>query len=182
MTQRKVLLYPRDDARLRKKSTAVKRLDAATRALIQDMLDTLAAVPGAGLSAIQIGQPKRISLACFGQDTGEMQPPKVLINPEIIERGPLVSGFDGCLSIPGVVTWDTLRPHWLVFKARDEHWQPVKMRVEGIDARLIDHEVDHLDGRLFLDHMRPGMRLFHPQVDEDGEESLAEIGLPGASR
>lgn len=181
MAKRRVLQYPQDVARLRKKSAPVKRLDATTRALIQDMRDTLAALPGAGLSAIQIGVPQRISLVCFGQDEGEMQPPIVLINPEIVERGPLAPGFDGCLSIVGLVTWDTPRPSWLVVRARDEQWRKVELRVEGIDARVVDHEVDHLDGRLFLDLMGPGMRLFHSETDEDGEERLVEIGLPGGS-
>lgn len=182
MAQRKVLQYPREEARLRKKSTPVRKLNAATKALIQDMLDTLAALPGAGLSAVQIGVHERISLVGLGQDEGEMQPPIVLINPEIIERGPLVTGFDGCLSIVGLVTWDTPRPEWLVFRARDEQFRPFEMRVEGIDARVVDHEVDHLEGRLFLDLMGPGMRLFHSETDADGEERLVEIGMPGASR
>lgn len=182
MAKRRVLQYPRDEARLRKKSTPVKRLDKATKALIQDMRDTLAALPGAGLSAVQIGEHKRISLVSFGQDEGEMQPPVVLINPEIIEQGPPVSGFDGCLSITGLVTWDTLRPEWLVFRALDENWQPIEMRVEGIDARVVDHEVDHLEGQLFLDRMGPGMRLFHSETDENGEERLVEIGMPGRPR
>lgn len=182
MAKRKVLQYPRDDARLRKKSTPVKRLDKTTKALIQDMRDTLADLPGAGLSAIQIGVPQRISLVGFGQDSGEMQPPLVLINPEIVDRGPLTTGFDGCLSIVGLVTWDTPRPEWLVFRARDENWHPIEMRVEGIDARVVDHELDHLEGRLFLDLMGPGMRLFHSETDEDGEEHLVEIAMPGGRR
>lgn len=179
MAQRKLLLYPREEARLRKKSVRVKKLDAATKALIQDMKDTLATQPGAGLSAVQIGVHQRISLCCFGQDDGEMQPPVTLINPEIVERGPLVSGFDGCLSIPGLVTWDTLRPEWLLVRALDEQWQPVELRVEGIDARVVDHELDHLEGRLFLDLMGPEMRLYHAQTDADGEEQLVEIRGPG---
>ena len=179
MAQRKILLYPREEARLRKKSVRVKKLDAATKALIKDMKDTLATQPGAGMSAVQVGVHQRISLCCFGQGQGEMQPPVVLINPEITERGPLVSGFDGCLSIPGLVTWDTLRPEWLVVSARDEHWQPVELRVEGIDARVVDHEFDHLEGRLFLDLMGPDMHLFHSETDEDGDERLVEIRGPG---
>lgn len=181
MAKRKVLQYPREEARLRRKSAPVKRLDKDTKALIQDMRETLAGLPGAGLSAVQIGVHQRISLVGLGQDEGEMQPPIVLINPEIIERGPLISGFDGCLSIIGLVTWDTPRPEWLVFRARDENWQPYEMRVEGIDARVVDHEFDHLEGRLFLDLMGPGMRLYHSETDENGEERLVEISGPSGS-
>ena len=182
MAQRKILRYPREEARLRKKSARVKKLDTATKALIRDMIDTLATQPGAGLSAVQIGVHQRISLACFGQDDGELQPPVVLINPEIVERGPLVPGFDGCLSIPGLVTWDTPRPEWLVVRALDEHWQPVELRLSGIDARVVDHEFDHLEGRLFLDLMGPDMKLFHSLTDEDGEERLLEIRGPGQGK
>ncbi len=181
MAVRRVLQYPQDEARLRRKSAAVKKLDAETRQLIVDLKDTLATQPGAGLAAPQIGVWKRVALVCFGQDKGEMEPPLAIINPVIVEQGPLEKGFDGCLSMPGLVTWDTLRPSWLVFTARDEHWNRVQMRVEGIDAIVVHHEIDHLDGVLFLDRMDKGGKLYIPEVDENGEEHLIELtsALPG---
>lgn len=180
MTVRKILLYPEDNARLRRKSAEVKRLDAATRGLIADLKDTLAAEPGAGLAAPQIGVAQRVALVRFGQDKGEMEAPLALINPVIVEAGPLGKGFDGCLSLPGLVTWDTLRPTWLVFRARNENWQKIERRVEGIDAIVVHHEIDHLDGVLYLDRLEPGGKLYVIRLDEDGEEYLAEIG--GAAR
>ena len=176
MPIRKILLYPADNARLRRKSAEVKRLDAETRALIADLKATLAAQPGAGLAAPQIGVYKRVALVRFGQDKGEMQPPLTLINPVIIEAGPLEKGFDGCLSMPGLVTWDTLRPAWLIFRARDEHWKKIEMRVEGIDAIVVPHEVDQLNGVLFLDRMEAGGKLYVVRTDENGEEYLDELG------
>ena len=176
MTIRRILKYPEDETKLRRKSAEIKKLDAETKGLIADLKDTLATQSGAGLAAVQIGVLKRVALVRFGQDKGEMEPPLAIINPVIVERGPLDKGFDGCLSIPGLVTWDTLRPTWLVFAARDEHWRKIKMHVEGIDAIVVDHEVDHLNGVLFLDKLDKGGKLYIPQTDENGEEKLVEVG------
>lgn len=175
MAVRKILKYPQDEAKLRRKSAEVKRLDVEVRALIRDLKDTLATQSGAGLAAPQIGVLKRVALVCFGQEQGEMQPPLAIINPVIVESGPLATGFDGCLSIPKLVTWDTLRPSWLVFRARDENWKSFEMRVEGIDAIVVHHEVDHLNGVLFLDRMSKGGKLYAVRTDENGEEKLVEL-------
>ncbi len=175
MTIRKILLYPQDEARLRRKSVQVKRNDPDLPELVRDLKETLLANPGAGLAAPQIGVEKRVTAVRFGQEEGEMEPPIVLINPYILERGPLVKGFDGCLSLPGLCTWDTRRPEWLIFSARDEHWKPIKKKVYGIDARLVDHEVDHLDGKLYIDYLTPQSKLYIARKDENGEEKLVEI-------
>jgi peptide deformylase len=176
MAVRKILKYPHDETKLRRKSAEIKRIDAETKALIRDLKDTLETVPGAGLAAVQIGVLKRVALVRFGQDKGEMEPPLVIINPMIVEKGPLEKGFDGCLSMPGLVTWDTLRPTWMVFTARDEHWNKIKLRVEGIDSIVVHHELDHMDGVLFLDRLDKDGKLFISQIDEDGEEHLIELG------
>lgn len=181
MAVRKILKYPADEAKLRRKSAEVKRLDAATKQLITDLKETLLAQPGAGLAAPQIGVPKRVALVRFGQGKGEgeekkeMEPPLTLINPVIEAAGELGKGFDGCLSIPGLVTWDTLRPTWLTFRARDENWQKIQMRVEGIDAIVVHHEIDHLNGVLFLDRLDQDGKLYVVQTDEDGTEHLVEL-------
>lgn len=175
MPIRKVLQYPTDEAKLRRKSAEVKRLDNATRQLIRDLKETLATQPGAGLAAPQIGIWKKVALVCFGQDQDEMEPPLAIINPVIVETGPLAKGFDGCLSMPGLVTWDTLRPSWLVFTARDENWNKITRRVEGIDAIVVHHEVDHLNGVLFLDRMETGGKLYVRRVAADGEETFVEL-------
>ena len=78
--------------------------------------------------------------------------------------------------MPGWVTWNTVRPMWLVFTARDENWQKIKMRVEGIDAIVLDHEIDHLNGVLFLDRLAKGGKLYLSQIDENGEEKLIKLG------
>lgn len=175
MTVRKILKYPHDEARLRKKSAEVKRLDADIKKLIGDLKDTLATQPGAGLAAPQIGIGKRVALVRFGQDTGVMEPPLAIINPVVVDSGSLDKGFDGCLSLPGLVTWDTLRPSWLVFRARDENWKPIEMRVEGIDAIVVHHEIDHLDGVLFLDRLDKDGKLYIAETDANGEQKLVEL-------
>jgi peptide deformylase len=116
MAVRTILKFPQDEAGLRKKSQPVKRNDSELQSLIQDLKDTLATQPGAGLAAPQIGVHKRVALVRFGQDEGEMQEAFAIINPVIRQRGSLVRGFDGCLSMPGLVTWDTKRPQWLSFR------------------------------------------------------------------
>ena len=175
MAVRKILLYPKEEARLRRKSAIVRRHNAEVKNLIKDLKDTLAEQPGAGLAAPQIGIYQRVALVCFGQDQGEMQPPLVIINPVISERGPEVRAFDGCLSIPRLYTWDSPRPSWLVFTARDENWNEVTMRVEGADAAVVDHEVDHLNGVLFLDRLPKDATLYVPRKDEIGEEKLVPL-------
>jgi peptide deformylase len=175
MTVRPILLYPQDEAALRKKSTEVRRNDPELAALIADLKETLMANPGAGLAAPQIGVLKRVVAVRFGQDDGEMDEPIILINPQIVARGPIVAGFDGCLSMPGLCTWETQRPERLTFTARDENWKPMKMHVEGIDARLVDHEIDHLNGKLFLDYLTPESKLYVSTTDEKGEQKLVRV-------
>ena len=180
MAIRDILIYPGEEANLRQTSAPVKKMDAGIKDLIADLKETLLVKPGAGLSAPQIGVFLRAAAVRFGQDEGEMGEPKVFINPQIVKRGPLVKGFDGCLSLPNVCTWDTLRPAWIVFTAKDENWRTIRLKVEGIDARLIDHEVDHLDGKLFLDLLRPGAKLYLATKDEKGEDKLVQINrMPG---
>jgi peptide deformylase len=175
MAIRNILIYPGEEANLRKVSAPIKRLDLEIKALIADLKETLLANPGAGLSAPQIGVFLRAAAVRFGQDEGEMDAPKVFLNPQIVKRGPLVKGFDGCLSLPNIATWDTLRPAWIVFTAKDEQWKTVRLKVEGIDARLLDHEIDHLDGKLFLDLLRPGAKLYLATKDDKGEDTFVQI-------
>lgn len=168
MAIRKILRFPDDKELLRRKSFEVSRGDDI-KGIVKDLKDTLAANPGAGLAAPQIGIFKRVVMIRFGQDEGEMKPPIAFINPKITEVGELSTGFDGCLSIPGLVTWDTLRPSWLVVTALNENWKKIKIRVEGIDARLVHHEVDHLEGILFLDRVQKGDQLYITRETDDGE-------------
>lgn len=169
MAIREIVKYPKDDAILRQKSEPVAQVDDEIRALIQDLKDTLAAEGGAGLAAPQIGVHKRVALVCFGQDEGEIKPPLAVINPQIVKAGSMEEGFDGCLSIPNLMTWSVPRPAHLTFTALDENGKRIKLKVKGIDARVVDHEIDHLDGVLYLDKMTDMNELYTTQVDAEGK-------------
>jgi peptide deformylase len=178
MPVKPVLLYTQDEARLRKKSARVKKVDRQIRALVQDLKDTLLTQPGAGLAAPQIGVLQRVIVVRFGQDKGAMEAPCALINPVILEEGAPEKSFDGCLSLPKIATWDALRPAWLRFQAQDEDGKLFEMRVEGIDAALVHHEVDHLNGVFFLDRLTPDAELYIAIATEDGEKLVRLNQLP----
>jgi peptide deformylase len=178
MTVRRILLYPQDERLLRRKSVKVKKIDKSIRQLIKDLKETLDDHGGgAGLAAPQIGVPLRVTIVRFGQDDEDMQPPLALINPEITLAGTLQKGFDGCLSVPGLETWDTLRPDPLEFSALDETGKKIKQELVGMDARLVHHEIDHLDGILFLDRVQDLHELYKLVQTEEGEKlvSMAEL-------
>src|SRR5260221_226893 len=101
--------------------------------------------------------------------------PLALINPEIIKAGQPATGFDGCLSIPGLLTWGTVRPSVVIFKALTVEGKPIRRTVKGIDARLLHHEVDHLDGLLFLDRLDSPDDLFIVKEGEDGKPYLVPV-------
>lgn len=170
MAVRNVLMYPADEALLRKKSEPVTAINDEIRALAQDLIDTLAEHPGAGLAAPQIGVHKRMCVVRFGQDDKkEMDPPLVLINPEVVKSGDLATGFDGCLSIPNLITWETPRPAILSFSALTVKGKKIRKSVSGIDARLVHHEIDHLDGILFLDRLQDMRDLYYQRKGPDGK-------------
>lgn len=178
MAVRKILQYPENESLLRKKSVMVKKVDKRIRRLVQDLKDTLEHHGGgAGLAAPQIGVYLRVAIVQFGQDEGEMQPPLALINPEIRQSSMPQKGFDGCLSIPGLVTWDTLRPDWLAFSALDERGKRIEMEVRGADARLVHHEIDHLDGILFLDHLQDLSKLYRVIETGEGQKLVSVASL-----
>lgn len=176
MAVKHILKYPNEEDGLRKKSKPVMRDDPDLAELIQDLKDTLATQTGAGLAAPQIGIYKRVALVALGQDEeGGMREPFAIINPIIKRKGSPKKGFDGCLSMPGWITWDTKRPDWLEFTAFDENWNPINMRVEDTDARVVSHEIDHLDGILYLDYFDSKSKLYFVRAEPNGEETLVDI-------
>jgi len=145
------------DARLRTISKPVEAVTDATRALIADMFETMYDAPGIGLAAIQVGVPDRIlviDLQEKDEETGEtIREPQVFINPEIIEHSE-ETGFynEGCLSVPEQYA-DVERP--LRVKARwlDEHGTAHERDLDGLLSTCLQHEMDHLEGILFVDHL-----------------------------
>ncbi len=182
MAVKKLLYYPQDEERLRQPSKPVANLKHKTlKRLIQDLKDTLETQPGAAIAAPQIAAFKRVVIVKFGQnDEDEEQPMLALVNPEILEAGPLETGFDGCLSIPDIYSWDTPRPSWIRFRAWGEDGSEILRRVECMDARVLHHEIDHLDGILFLDRLRDPQELYTPVAGDDGKTRMLRlVDLPG---
>lgn len=178
MTIRKILQYPENETLLRRKSAGVGKIDKRVRRLVQDLKETLLDHGGgAGLAAPQIGVALRVTVVLFGQDEADIQPPLALINPEIIQTGPLEKGFDGCLSMPGLATWATPRPASLTFTALDERGQRLEMEVHGADARLVHHEVDHLDGILYVDRLEDWRKLYRLVQTDEGEKWVSVADL-----
>ncbi len=177
MAVKRLLYYPDDEALLRRKSAPVANWkNKRVKRLIQDLKDTLATQRGAAIAAPQIGAHRRIAVAKFGQnDEAEEEPMLALINPEILEAGPPEAGFDGCLSIPDIYSWDTPRPRWIRFRALGEDGKPILRRVDGMDARVLHHEIDHLNGVLFLDRLRDPNELYTPVEGDDGETKMIRL-------
>jgi len=120
-------------------------------ALIDDLFETMYAAPGVGLAATQVGIPLRLAVMDCAEDKGKPQP-VVLINPEIHDPDDRQDMDEGCLSVAGysdkVQRWNKLR-----MTALDRHGQPYELRAEGLLAQAIQHEIDHLDGKLYIDYL-----------------------------
>ncbi len=145
------------DPLLRQKSTPVEGVDDEIRALVADMFETMYAAPGIGLAAIQVGIPKRILVIDLqepAEEGGEpVRDPRVFINPEILDSSDReVPYTEGCLSVPDqfadVDRPDRVRARWL-----DEDGNQHEEDIEGLLATCLQHEMDHLEGVLFIDHL-----------------------------
>ncbi|HEY7194405.1 MAG TPA: peptide deformylase [Gemmatimonadales bacterium] len=135
---------------LRQQSPPVARVDDAVRQLVDDLFETMRAAKGVGLAANQIGVAQRVAVVDIGD---EDPPPLALINPVILDRGDeLETAEEGCLSIPDIFG-DVERPAHIVLEALDRDGKKFRVEAHGYKARAIQHEIDHLDGILFLDHL-----------------------------
>jgi peptide deformylase len=141
------------DPILRRRADSVPDITDAIRTTIRDMIDTMYAEVGIGLAAPQVG----VSLRLMIVDEEKGRGPRALVNPEIVDRGGRVVTEEGCLSIPGIFA-RVERSEWLRLKAHDEHGDPVSLEARGLLARIVQHEVDHLDGVLFIDRLEPVLR------------------------
>ena len=145
-----ILTYP--DARLNKVARPVATVDERIRQLVSDMLETMYAAEGVGLAATQVDVHERVIV----MDTSETRDrPMVLINPEIVARSErLAEGEEGCLSVPA--TYDKVVRHAQVtLRALDREGQPYELEAEGLTAVCIQHEMDHLVGRVFVEYLSP---------------------------
>lgn len=142
------------DPVLREKAREVEAFDDDLRSLVDDMFETMAWAEGAGLAAPQVGISERILVADVRRDAGP-EARVALVNPHVVEVGEETDrAHEGCLSIPGVSEVVT-RPERVVVEGFDPHGEPVRVEAEGLFARVLQHEVDHLDGILFFDRISP---------------------------
>ncbi len=150
MTVRDIIIIP--DKRLRLKSEPVKAVDKPLRALIDDMFETMYAAPGIGLAAIQIGVAQRVVTMDLAKKD-EPKAPQVFINPEIVWASDEKATYEeGCLSIPEYYE-EVERPKIVKVKFFDENFKPQEIEAEGLLATCLQHEIDHINGVLFIDHI-----------------------------
>ena len=152
MAKLKILEFP--DARLRNKAAPVEVVEYELRAFIGDMFETMYDAPGIGLAATQVDVHKRLLVADVSTD---MSAPQVLINPEILEKDGVTVTDEGCLSVPGYYEEVTRAEHIKV-RFLDREGAEVVMDAQGLLAVCIQHEIDHLDGKLFVDYLSEAKR------------------------
>ena len=147
------------DPILRKTSRPIEKVDARTKQLAQDMLETMRAANGAGLAGVQVGKLRRIVVV-----ETEPDKPYIMINPVIIESEGSQTGAEGCLSIPG--KWGlTTRPMTVTVRAIGLDGKEYTVTGSGLTARAFCHEIDHLDGKLYTDNV---IRMLDPdEIEED---------------
>jgi peptide deformylase len=150
MAIRDILVVP--DPRLKTVSAPVAVVDDSLRALMDDMLETMYAAPGIGLAAIQVGEPVRVIVMDIDQRDGERNP-RYFVNPEILWASEETQPYEeGCLSVPDIYD-EVERPAHVKLRYMNYAGETVEEDAEGIFAVCVQHEMDHLDGVLFIDHL-----------------------------
>ena len=144
-----ILEYP--DPRLKKVATPVAAVTAEIRKLVRDMADTMYAAPGVGLAATQVDVPKRVIIIDISEHKDEL---RVFINPELLSADGEAECEEGCLSVPGYYDKVT-RAARIRVRAQDEHGETFEHDAEGLLAVCIQHEMDHLQGKVFVEYLSP---------------------------
>lgn len=162
MAELPVLVYPHPT--LKKNSKRLRKVTEDTKQLLLDMAETMSSAYGLGLAAPQVGVPQRLITVSTGEK------PYLLVNPRIVKREGEELADEGCLSFPGMVA-TIKRSLWVKVKGLNEEGKRVEVEVEGLLARVFQHEVDHLNGILIIDLAEPG--TFRPLEKEEGEEIKA---------
>lgn len=174
MAKLTILEYP--DPRLRTRAVPVAMVDDSIRTLIDDMLETMYAAPGVGLAATQVNVHKRVLVADV---TREQDQPLAFVNPEIIEREGKTEAEEGCLSVPGIFDKLNTRSERVVVRALDREGKPFELEADGLLAVCIQHEMDHLEGRLFVDYLS---ELKRTRIRKKLEKERRERSTDGAGR
>lgn len=166
--------YSKPSQQLRQKSAKIERIDDTTRKLAADMFETMMAANGVGLAAPQVGILQRLVVIHVPAGSEYEDDPEInltLINPEIQRAGGQEIGAEGCLSFPDL--WgDVPRYTSITVKTHDVEGNPLKIKARGFLARVIQHEIDHLDGVLFFDRMEDITTLHHTSEARDKAEAV----------
>jgi peptide deformylase len=159
-----------EDPGLRERTKRVSGFDAALHRLLDDMLQTMRDAPGVGLAANQVGVPLQVAVTEIEGRITE------LVNPQIVRTSGEQLDWEGCLSIPGYVA-ETARAAKVTVKARDRHGREFRVKGEELFGRALQHEIDHLNGILYIDHLESLDELVrvHEAPDEIEEETAAGI-------
>ena len=149
MAKLEILEFP--DTRLRTVAKPVERFDAGLRQLVDDMVETMYDAQGIGLAATQVNVHQRLLVldVSENQDT-----PRVYVNPEIVASEGTETCEEGCLSVPGIYA-EVSRAERITISARDADGQPFREELDGLHAICVQHEIDHLEGKLFVDYLSP---------------------------
>ena len=166
-----------DNPLLRKKSKKVKRFGRALQNLIDDMVETMHAVRGLGLAAPQIGVSQQVIVIQLPEDEEDPQSGKlyVLCNPEIVKTAGEEESEEGCLSVPGFVG-DVQRAAVVTVKGLDRHGKKIRIKAEGLLARAFQHEIDHINGALYIDRVDSPekIRRIVPVEEQGPQETFQE--------
>ena len=162
-----ILHFP--DARLRNVAKPVAQVDDSVRKLIDDMLETMYEAPGIGLAAIQVNQPRRVIVVDISEERNQ---PLALVNPEILEKHGEEQMEEGCLSVPGVYE-PVQRADRVRVRALDRDGGSIEMEADGLLAVCIQHEIDHLDGKLFVDYLSNLKRQrIRKKIEKEARQSV----------
>lgn len=164
MALRPILALNQAETTLRRKAVKVRVIDSAIQRLIDDMIETMYAAPGVGLAAPQVGVSVRVIVLGMPGD-----PPAALINPELVKAAGRRKVEEGCLSIPGYIG-DLERAEQVVVKGRDRRGKEVRWRAADLLAQALQHEIDHLNGVLYVDHLSSLDNLRRIPPAEPGDE------------
>jgi peptide deformylase len=177
MARLQILEYP--DPRLRTRAAPVEVFDAALARFAQDMLETMYAAPGIGLAATQVDFHKRLIVMDVSEDRAQ---PQVFCNPEIVSAEGTGIGEEGCLSVPGIFD-EVKRAAKIRARARDVNGKEFEVELEGLAAVCLQHEMDHLEGKLFVDYLSDLKReRIRKKLDKDRKERASRPADSAAAR
>ena len=175
MTKLNILHFP--DKRLRTKAIEITTVDDNLRLFIDDMYETMYEAPGIGLAATQVNYHKRLMVIDVSEDKDE---PLCFINPVITHKEGIEVMQEGCLSVPGFYE-DVERAEFITVKALNDQGEPFELTTDDLLAVCIQHEIDHLDGKLFVDYLSPLKRNRIRKKLERMDKELSEQAIPPKS-